>query len=542
MATKRNRQRTQLLITAGVMGVILLIVAGVAISLSASGDPRAKPQQAGPQQTGPQQAGQGNPADSPRPAANPVARADEPASTGPTLVDDDGRTLWAAPTAGNPLPLEGLPLGTQAVLSIRPVAILETDDGRIALEHFRGTLTPVLKSINGATGLKLSDISRLAVAVRPGATSREVEVAVVVEADADKIEPTTGAAKIIAPAGPWPVARLASGQFVAAKRAVLDEILENAGVAPPLRREMEQLVAQSDRERHVSLLVAPSFLFADGKAMFTGDIKALRGPLFEQLPDELRGLLVSAHWLQDSFYWELRGASAAEMTPTRLIGTLGGRMDRWPGELQLAVLDLNPAPHGRRVVANLPAMMRVLKQYARRGVVGRQAVFNGYLPPAAGHNLLLAADLMLAQQSAGAGGVAIASSAPPTGTTPQTAAQRLQQPATVSFDRDTLEMSVKYLSDEINVPIVILGGDLQLDGITKNQSFGLDQQNKPGEEVLIEILRRSNPDKTATGPADPKQKLVYVIRPDDAGQETIYITTRAATTKRGEKLPAVFAP
>ena len=101
-------------------------------------------------------------------------------------------------------------------------------------------------------------------------------------------------------------------------------------------------------------------------------------------------------------------------------------------------------------------------------------------------------------------------------------------------------MAVKYLSDEIGVPIVILGGDLQLEGITKNQSFGLDASNTPAEQVLLQILTRANPDKTATGPADPKQKLVYVIRPGDDGRDTICVTTRSAAAKRGEALPPVF--
>ena len=34
---------------------------------------------------------------------------------------------------------------------------------------------------------------------------------------------------------------------------------------------------------------------------------------------------------------------------------------------------------------------------------------------------------------------------------------------------------------DIDVPIEILGGDLQLDGITKNQSLGIDLRDRPGE-------------------------------------------------------------
>ena len=69
------------------------------------------------------------------------------------------------------------------------------------------------------------------------------------------------------------------------------------------------------------------------------------------------------------------------------------------------------------------------------------------------------------------------------------------------------------LAQDVGVEIVILGPDLQLDGITRNQLFGIDMADRPAEEILVEILRRANPDKLATGPADPRQKLVYVVRP-----------------------------
>ncbi|MEN1680953.1 MAG: hypothetical protein AAGJ46_15295, partial [Planctomycetota bacterium] len=345
-----------------------------------------------------------------------------------------------------------------------------------------------------------------------------------------------------------PVFRLSPTRLVIASAAAIEEIAEAAGEPPLLRREMEQLVEHSDRDRHATLLLAPSFLFAEGKPLLAGEVAALESPLFEETPDELRALMLSVHFGEDAFYWELSAASAAELTASRLVTMLQQRATRWPEELQLAVIDLVPDPHGRRVVANLPAMARVAARYLRRGVRDRHAVLNGYLPAGAGHNLLMAAELMLAQQSAGVVGgpsgdtgarpaATVAANAPPT-----SAAEALRRRASVSFSRDTLEMAVKYLADEVGVPIVIRGGDLQLEGITKNQSFGLDQTDQPAEAVLLEILAQANPDKTATGPKDLKQKLVYTVGRSPSGQETIYVTTRAAVKKNGEPLPPAFTP
>jgi hypothetical protein len=85
------------------------------------------------------------------------------------------------------------------------------------------------------------------------------------------------------------------------------------------------------------------------------------------------------------------------------------------------------------------------------------------------------------------------------------------------------------ISDEIGIPMEILGGDLQLEGITKNQSFGLDERDKSADAVLRTILAKS----------DSAGRLVYVIRKRD-GVESIEITTKAAAAKRGDTLPAGF--
>ena len=108
-------------------------------------------------------------------------------------------------------------------------------------------------------------------------------------------------------------------------------------------------------------------------------------------------------------------------------------------------------------------------------------------------------------------------------------ATALAKKISISFPRDTLEKSLEMLSTEIGVEIVILGSDLQLEGITKNQSFSLDERDQPAVEILTKILKLANSDG----------KLVYVIKPRPAGGEPIlFVTTRAAVKKRGDTLPA----
>jgi hypothetical protein len=118
---------------------------------------------------------------------------------------------------------------------------------------------------------------------------------------------------------------------------------------------------------------------------------------------------------------------------------------------------------------------------------------------------------------------------------PQSVAERLQKKTSLRFERDTLETALRLLSEDIGVEIVLAGGDLQLEGITKNQSFGIDLADEPAERILQEILRLANPDKSATNLADAKQKLVYLVKTDG-----ISVTTRGQAAQRGEELPAAF--
>jgi hypothetical protein len=179
------------------------------------------------------------------------------------------------------------------------------------------------------------------------------------------------------------------------------------------------------------------------------------------------------------------------------------------------------------LVLRLPGMLRVLASQLRSGAEGKGVVLNAYLPRHAPHNIALAAELALAQTP----GAPVAASAGPAAAEPQSALEKLNRKMTLTFAKDNLERSIQMLSDETGVPMEILGGDLQLEGITKNQSFGLDETDKTADEILRVILAKSN----------PEGKLVYIVKERD-GEEWVLITTRAAVEKRGDPLPPAYSP
>jgi hypothetical protein len=124
---------------------------------------------------------------------------------------------------------------------------------------------------------------------------------------------------------------------------------------------------------------------------------------------------------------------------------------------------------------------------------------------------------------------------------PLTIEERLERNTSLVFRKETLERALAMLAEDLAIEIAINGADLQLEGITKNQSLGLEIRDRPAREILLEILLRANPDRTAEGPADAKQKLIYVVEAEDSpASGRIIVTTRAAAERRGLNVPAVF--
>ena len=119
--------------------------------------------------------------------------------------------------------------------------------------------------------------------------------------------------------------------------------------------------------------------------------------------------------------------------------------------------------------------------------------------------------------------------------------QRLQ---TLKALRD-IEQEVR--DDFPNLPfdfrIRLLGNDLAIAGITQNQRPGkVDIKQKPLGDILAQIMLQANPDKSATSPADPNCKLIYIIGddPDDPTRQAVLVTTREAAENRKQPLPVVF--
>ena len=470
------------------------------------------------------------------------------------LVDDDGKTLWASPTGGEPLDLSYLPPGVQIIVAVRPDAIDAHPEGaKLAAslgplgQKAESFLGDVLRTPPGVEqcliGLQATSDGRwrttLVVRLSGGQSAAEHLAAEL--PDAANESHGTMPYQVVDEWAYWVPDAADSKVVVAAPQELISEIIDLDGAQPPLRRDLERLLQHTDSDRHFTVLLAPNFLFSEGAGMFSGEMASLRKPLFWYLGDELSAAALSLHW-DDNFFVELVAAPTLDTRPEAAARILVERVAQIPDRLEDYVVGLDAHPFGRRIVARFPTMVRKLAAYSRAGVEADHAVLRCYLPAVAGHNLIMGSELTLAESSRQRAAIApVATPAVPSNSATTSVGDKLRQSASLSFNRDTLEAALGQLSNDLGVEIEILGADLQAEGITKNQSFGINMADKPAEEILVAILRLANPDKTATGPGDPRQKLVYVIATPAGDQvERIIITTRSRAAERGDELPAVF--
>ena len=96
----------------------------------------------------------------------------------------------------------------------------------------------------------------------------------------------------------------------------------------------------------------------------------------------------------------------------------------------------------------------------------------------------------------------------------------LDRTISLVVSRDTLTNRLRALGELTSVPVFLNASALQIEGITKNQTVGMDVHNQPAHQVLQIILNRS----------DTQGRLRAVLRATDSGEEGIDITTKQALT------------
>jgi len=491
--------------------------------------------------------------------------ADGPGDTETATVDltpDDGKTLWVSPTSGESISFERLPPGGQVFVVLRPADLLGSSIGAETLKVLDEAIgkQAARGQWEDRAGVKLDAIDQLIISLH-GNDGRFPRMNYMVKLKEAKpvadLVTAWGAAKVEGENGDYYKKGLYcyypkddGSLFLMGAEEDVKECVAQGGAAPAIRRDVEQLRKVSDSGRHLTIMFSPKFFSGDGLPLCEGDTERARDPLDWLLGDSLQAGLISFHFGDDAAYGEMRFVSDARTDSRQLAKQLQRRLAEIPDQMKEYVsFKVDPPDYWRRIAFALPDMVELLHEQTRVEAEDSHAVLNFYLPPKAAPNLTFGgAMLMLSAPSRRA----VAAVPKPAG--PKNFQELLDKPASMFFEQQSLEFAMRDITIDINeanpglpfsFSIKIDGGDLELDGITRNQQVvGFEAENLPLSQMLTKLVMKANPITTVKEPVEEDQKLVWIITddPEKAGQKMILITTRKAVAKKNYTLPKVFVP
>jgi len=472
------------------------------------------------------------------------------------VVNDDGRLLWASPTEGQSIVLDYVPIGAQVFMIVRPAEMLASDEGERVLEALGPSFAAARAGWEKASGVLFQEIQQLIVGLydNEGKIPRPAFVVRLNEAiEKDELlarwnnpELKLHDDKQYYSARGWSfyIPKGTKNVFVMGNEQEIKEVLDFNGAPPTVRREIANLLDTADDQRHYTLIFAPKYLFGDGRDLLSGNRSRVIEPLFWFMGDNLQAGLLSMHF-SDHFFVELRTIGSLDLNKKKLSDELSGRLNQIPEKIESYVVAMDPHPYWKRLALRYPQMIRLLHANARSGVEDDQVVINSVLHLSAAHNIVYGTELVIAQ----APGAALAVADAPTG--PKNVEEALNRKMDLSFDQTSLEFAMRDIAADVNenfklpfeFKIKIIGDDLKLDGITRNQQVrDFNQMGKTVAEILTALVMKANPVTTVKEPNEKDQKLLWVIQPDPdvAGRNMVLITTRQVSEKKKYNLPPPF--
>ncbi|TWT66079.1 serine/threonine-protein kinase [Allorhodopirellula solitaria] len=373
--------------------------------------------------------------------------------------------------------------------------------------------------------------------------------------DASDVSQTGGAADAEAAGNPTAASGATGSEtqrvdaFAVGSIARVTQVAEVEGAPVLLPRQLEELWRSARPTDAVSTLSTPYFLIADSRAWVKRTAPPLLDWIRSTLTPECGGFLVRVvasspdsssppaapaggeRPPRSGSYVELRLAAAPGKNPNALKSKVLNQID----DASLAAEDFLASrevdPSWQMLAARLPNMWMFTSEQVRSAAIKREVIFNAYLPPLALPQItlgtLLAANTTATPATANAGPMA----------TKLTIDEMLERPMSVSFGQESLQFAIDTIINEFaaELPegnqapkVEIIGGDLQKMGITQNQQVrDFAKTDLPLRTVLTDLMLGANPDRTATGPSDPKQALIWVVVGEGDAAE-IKITTREA--------------
>lgn len=482
----------------------------------------------------------------------------ESAADGPDAV---ASAAWSSPTHGTTWQLRYLPAGTPCILMWRPAAMYQCDGHELLFRALGSDYLWLTEDWRHRTGTAWEGITRLTVGLQPQDQGLPRPI-VVAELDSEWQWPSWWETAQTLGTAPhfyrqhdgwcfYVPAEQGGRMLVMALPDDMPDVLLNAAVAPVLQRQLQQLLRDTDQDRHVTLLAVPSFFYADGRPLFRGVREAMPDLIHWLLGAELQGLSLSLHFDR---YWftELSLVPDITLPATQFAVQLRHHVEQIPRQIERYLEGVTVTEYWKKLAARMPAMVQFACDHVRIQVDSNNVRATMALPLPAAHNLLLSTDLAL---QSGMDSAAIQSDL--------SRNLSMDELLSTEFSFDVEQQSLEDVFQDLrhvvrgfggarrlndvhspagglplDFQIELQGDDLRRNGITKNQQIrSFHCESRALREILTRLVMRANPVTTVVTSADADQRLVWYV---DRSAPRVWISTRSAVLERGEVLPVEF--
>ncbi len=502
------------------------------------------------------------------PATSPIkkTRVIDPIEDQFMVSKADDSLPWVPPRPSQPYSLSMFPPGAQGFIFVRPSPWLTTQSGQTIVESLSASLDMIWKPVEKASGISIQSIDELAIGLYPGRTDgwpvmvfrfqmkEETSRVEIQERLSSAKEQTVNETYSILMNGDeaiflGPKAQKAddpSRILTVGPPALIRELVDMEGGGAPLRRQMEQLWQASDAQSDLSLLLTTGFFFSDARSVLPSISPRVQALGKDLLDEKSQAVLITTS-LEPNWYAEMRVLGTTGDDATRFTKEARERMKTIADAMESELIASPATPYWRAIAGRYPQMLRSLGRYQRFGIENGQAIWNFYLPSSASANMSIAT-WMAVQTPVAA--VANSTNAPSIATVKKLSGDDLlAYPISINFEQEPLDSALALLTDEINrslpagtgpLTLSIDGKAFELSSVTRNQQIrDYRFKEQPLRDLLTDLVKRVNPDRTVKSLDEVKQAVVWILSETD-GKPSVLFTTRRGIEGSDKKLPKEF--
>ena len=430
-----------------------------------------------------------------------------------------------SPTFGKPIPLDYLPFTPHLLCHLRPTELWKKND-RTTVE-FQATLGDLgiwlQDQIRQRTRFEPEEITELTFAVNFGARMSDPDIAAVVrlrepQTKTDLMKRFKGQRRPdpnveVYDSSDFSFLLIDSQTFAVAPVAMSEELAMSSTDAALVSPDMEPLLQESDRDRHVTLMFDLKILDSHREDVFMAQLQTLADKFVVWLGSEVETVSWSMH-LEPNFYMETLLHNTSDSSVLKVQRHAQLQFSRLAEEMLAGVKKMKPATVGsRQIIGRFPAMLQALDVGTTVHVAPACARLVTILPRQASVNLAAGALLTWNQSLLTNFDEEVMIAKPDSASIPDKITDRLQMKVLVDFRRTPLQEAFGYIGESIKTEVVIDGDALKGAGFTQNMPQTFDLGTVTAQAALHEIIKKY---------AQERDPLVLIV--DEPGKKLILST------------------